>query len=130
MGIEDNLLCHHVLNGIHNVGQFSDTGGLDDDAVRPELIQDLTQGCFKITHQRAADTAGVHLVDLDTGILQESAVNPDLPEFIFNQYDLLPLQGFFNQFFDQCCFSGAKKAGDNIYFCHVHPPFQTNLILA
>ena len=35
----------------------------------------------------------------DAGILQESADNTNLPEFIFNQYNLLPLECLFQEFF-------------------------------
>ena len=55
-------------------------------------INYLTQGFSEITYQRAADAPGVHLTDLDAGFFEESAVNANLPELIFDQYDLLSFE--------------------------------------
>ena len=52
-----------------NIRKLSNAGGLDDDAVRVELLNNLTQSCIKVTNQRAADASGIHLCDIDAGIL-------------------------------------------------------------
>ena len=83
-----------------------------------ELRHDLLQCLAKVPHQGAADAPGVHLADLHPGVLQEAAVDADLAELVFNEDDLLPLQGLVQELFDEGGFSGAKEAGDHIYCCH------------
>ena len=57
-------------------------------------VNHLTQGFSEIPYQRAADAPGVHLPDLDAGFFEEPGVYADLPEFIFDQYDLLSFECF------------------------------------
>ena len=64
------------------------------------LLHDLVQGLAEVPHQGAADAAGVHLGDLDAGLLEEAAVNADLAELVFDQHDLLALQGVLQQLFN------------------------------
>ena len=59
----------HALDSAGHVGQLADAGGLDDDAVRVVLLHHLLQSGAEIAHQRAADAAGVQLIDLDAGLL-------------------------------------------------------------
>ena len=75
-------------------------------------------GLAEVPHQRAADAPGVHLGDLHPGVLEEAAVNADLTELVFDENDLLPLQGLVQQLFDECGLSGPQKAGDHVDFCH------------
>ena len=93
-------------------------GGLDEDAVRGELLMDLAQSLVEVTHQRAADAAGGHLADLHAGILQETAVDADLPELVFNEYQLLALIGLAEHLLDERGLTGAQKARYNVDFCH------------
>ena len=72
------------------------------------------QRLAKIANQRTANTAGIHLRNVDTCILQEATVNTDLTKLIFDQNKLFALVGFRNHLFDQCCFASAKKSGKNI----------------
>ena len=55
-------------------------------------VQHLPQRLAEVAHQGAADAAGVHLGDLDAGVLEKAAVNADLTELIFDQNDLLRLR--------------------------------------
>lgn len=67
--VELRALYSGALYGADDVGQLSDARRLDDDAVGGILCRDLPERLCKIAHERAADTAGIHLGDLDSGIL-------------------------------------------------------------
>ena len=101
-----------------DIGQLAHTGGFNDHTVRMILRDHLLQSLTKVTNQAAANTAGVHLGNIDTGILQETAVNTDLAELILDQHQLLSAVTFRDHFLNQCRFSGAQKAGINIDFGH------------
>ena len=112
------LFCD-IVDRAHNVIELADAGGLDQDPFGCELAHNFLEGCIKISDQGAADAAAVHLADLDAGFFQETAVDADLAEFIFDQDDPGSRQRVLEQFFDQCCFSCPQKSGDNIYFRHL-----------
>ena len=97
---------------------YAHAGGLDDDAVGVVLLHHLLQGGAEVAHQRAADAAGVQLVDLDAAFLQKAAVNADLAELVLDQHHLLAGKGLFDELFDQGSFTGTKEAGENIDFGH------------
>ena len=82
------------------------------------LLQDLDQRPPEIAHQRAADAAGVHLVDLDAGLLHKAAVDADLTEFVLNEDDLLSGVGFLDHFLDQGRLACAQETGVNVNNCH------------
>ena len=63
------------------------------------------KGTAEIPYQSTADTAGIHLRNLNTGILKEAAVNADLSEFIFDQNNLLSWKNILYQLLDKCCLS-------------------------
>ena len=89
------------------------------------LLNDLTERAAEVAHERAADTAGVHLRDLHAGLFQESAVHGDLTELIFNEHDLLAAIGLRNELFDKRRLSGAEEAGENVDLCHgKHPRYK------
>ena len=85
-------------------------------------LDDLLQVLAEVSHQAAADAAGVQLIDLDAGLSHEAAVDADLAELVLDQDDLLTLESFLNQLFDQRGFTGTQKAGENVdlglVFCH------------
>ena len=87
-----------------------------------KLLHHLFQRFRKIPNQAAADTAGIHLRDIDPGFLQKSAVDADFTEFIFDQNNLLTGEHILNQLFDQCCLTCPKKSRDDIDLCH-NPSF-------
>ena len=111
-------MLSHTLHSAGDIAQLAHTGGLDDDAVGVVLLHHLLQGGAEIAHQRAADAAGVQLVDLDAAFLQKAAVNADLAELVLDQNDLLAGKGLFDELFDQGSFTGTKEAGENIDFGH------------
>ena len=83
------------------------------------LLQDLHQGTAEVAHKGAADAAGVHLVDLDAGLLHKAAVDADLTEFVLNEDDLLSGVGFLDHFLDQGRLACAQKTGVNVDDCHI-----------
>ena len=119
----DSIAQHHIVSGdlLHSsdhVGQLAHAGGLDDDSIRMVLADDLLQRLAEITHQTAANAAGVHFGNVNAGILQKAAINADLTEFVLDQHQLLAPVGFLNHFFDQRGLAGSQKAGINIDLCH------------
>ena len=115
---QGDFLIGDLVHCADNIRQLAHTGGLDEDAVRVILLDDLSQGLAEVAHQRAADAAGVHLGDVDAGVLQEAAVNADLAEFVLNEDQLLALVGLGDHFLDQGSLAGAQEAGVDIDFCH------------
>ena len=112
-------MLRHALHGAGHIAQLANAGRLDDDAVGVVLLHHLLQSGAEIAHQRAADAAGVQLVDLNAAFLQETAVNADLAELVLDQHHLLACKGLGDQLFDQGSFAGAKEAGEDIDFSHV-----------
>ena len=102
----------------NDIAKLANTGGFNHDPVGMVLFDHLGQCLAKIAYQAAADTAGVHLSDVDTGILQKTAVNADLTKFIFNQHKLFSNIGFLDHFLDQRCLTCAKKTRVNVNFSH------------
>ena len=90
-------VCHRL----DNVAQFPDTRGLDDDSVGGILRRHFLQRLGEIPDEGTADTTRVHLGDIHACVLQKSAVDTDLAEFVFNQYDFLSCVRFLNEFFDE-----------------------------
>ena len=113
----------HTFHSTGHVGQLAHAGRLDQDAVRVVLLHHLLQSGAEIAHQRAADAAGVQLIDADAGLLQKAAVNADLAKFVLDQHDLLSGKGLLDQLFDKSGLTGAQKAGENIDLGHVYASF-------
>ena len=112
----------HALHSAGDVAQLADARRLDQDTVGVVGFHDLLQRLAEVADQAAADAAGVQLVDLNACLAHKAAVNADLAEFVFDQHDLLPGEGFFDELFDQRGFACAQKAGKNVdfrfLFCH------------
>ena len=108
----------YLFHSADDIGQLTNTGGLDDHTVGMILGNNLLQSLAEIAHQAAADATGIHLSDVDTGILQEAAVDADLAEFIFDENQLLATVSFCDHFLDKGGFTGTQKAGVNIDLCH------------
>ena len=115
-----NIIGGDLLHSADNIGQFADTGGFNNDAVRIVLLNDLGQCLAEVTHQRAANASGVHLGNIDAGILQETAVNADFTELIFNQNQFLSGIGLLDHLLDEGGLTGAQKARININFHKKH----------
>ena len=120
---EGHIVGRDLAHGADDVGELADTRRLDEDAVGVILGDDLFERSSEIAHQRAADAAGVHLGDVDAGFLQETAVDADFTELIFDQNELLPVVRFLDHFLDERRFAGAEKTGVNINFCHTKNTF-------
>ena len=114
----------HAFHSAGHIGELAHAGGLDDDAVGVVLLHHLLQGGAEIAHQRAADAAGVQLVDLDAGLLEEAAVNADLAELVLDQHHFLACKGLLDQFFDQGGFAGTQETGEDINFGHDQMPLS------
>ena len=128
------LHVRHVLDGVlhrhDHIAELAHAGGLDEDAVRLELLVHFLQRLVEIAHQRAADAAGGHLTDLHAAVLQKAAVDGDLAELVFDQHQLFTLIGLRQQLFDQRGFAGTQKAGNNVNFCHIIPFFSSAVVAA
>ena len=111
-------LTGHLAHRLGHIGELAYAGGLNEDAVGVVLFQHLAQGLAEVAHQGAADTARVHLGDLNAGVPQETAVDADLPKFVLNQNDFLAGEGLGNEFFNQRGLARPQKAGDNINGSH------------
>ena len=96
-----------LLDSSHYVRELADTGWLDEDTVRRELVDDFLQRGAEVADEGAADAAGVHLRHLDAGLLHKAAVNADLAEFVLNEHQLLSVVTIGNEFLDESCFPGA-----------------------
>ena len=96
-----------LLNSGNDIGEFTDAGGLDEDPVRSELVDDFLQRGAEVADERAADAARVHLGDLDAGFLEKTAVNADLAEFVLDEDELLSVVAIGDEFLDKSGFSGA-----------------------
>ena len=116
---QGNRIAGNLVYGTNNVRQLAYTRGLNDDPVGSILLNNLSQRLAEVTHQRAANAARIHLGNVDTSILQESAVNTDFTKFVFNQDQFLALIGLLNHFLDQSGLAGSQKAAVNINFRHI-----------
>ena len=115
---QGHIIAGDLLHSCNNIGQLANTGRLNKNAVGMVFFNDLFQRLAKVAHQRAANAAGVHLRNVDTGILQETAINTDLAKLVLNEDQLLALVAFLDHFLDQCGFTSAQKARINIDFSH------------
>ena len=116
--IQDRPVNICPLCRTNNIGKLTDTRGLNDDTIGLKLLVNLGKRLGKITDERAAYTTGIHLGNINAGILQKSAVNTDLAEFVLNQHDLFTHVSFFKKLFNQRSLSRTEKSRKNIYFCH------------
>ena len=121
-GVQLDVGVVQTLDRTDDVGQLAHAGGLDEDAVGLVLRQDLLQSLTEVTHQAAADAAGVHLGDLHAGILEETAVDANLAELVLNEDQLFALVGFLDQLLDEGGLTGSQETGKDINFGHDIPP--------
>ena len=81
-------------------------------------VHDLLERLGEVADQRAADAAGVHFGDLDTGVLQKAAVNGDLAELVLDEHELLSLVALVDELADKSGLARTEEAGKNVYSCH------------
>ena len=115
---QGHFLVGHLVHSTDDIGQLANAGGLNQNPVRMVLVNHLLQSLAEVAHQGAADAAGVHLGDVDAGILQETAVNADLAEFVLNQNQLLTGIGLFDHFLNEGGLACTQEATVNINFGH------------
>ena len=111
-------VLHGVLHRHDHVAELAHAAGLDEDAVRVELLMYVLQRLVEVAHQRAADAPGGHFADLHAGVLQEPTVNADLAELVFDQYQLLAGEGLGQQLLDKGRLTCAQKSGNDVDLCH------------
>ena len=111
-------VLHGVLHRHDHVAELAHAAGLDEDAVRVELLMYVLQRLVEVAHQRAADAPGGHFTDLHAGVLQEPTVNADLTELVFDQYQLLAGEGLGQQFLDKSRLTCAQESGNDVDLCH------------
>ena len=116
---EADIRSRNALHRTDHVAELAYAGRLNEDAVGLIICDDLRQRTAKVAHERAADAAGVHLVDLDACLLHEAAVDADLTEFVLNENELFAAIGFADHFFDERGLAGAEKTGKNINCRHL-----------
>ena len=80
-------------------------------------IEDLTWEVYYDTLVEQCEQ-GVDYFTIHAGILQETAVDADLPELVFNEYQLLALIGLAEHLLDERGLTGAQKTRYNVDFCH------------
>ena len=107
-----------ALHGADDVGELTHARGLDEDTIRSVLSQHLRQRLTEVSYKGAADTARIHLIDLDACLRKKAAVDTDLTEFVLDKDKLLTCVGLGDELLDKGCFTGAEKAGENINFSH------------
>ena len=115
---ERDALVRNALYSTDDVAELADAGRLDEDAVGMIVGDDLLQRAAKVADERAADAAGVHLVDLNAGVLHEAAVNADLTELIFDEDDLFTLIGLADHLFNERGLARAEESGVNVNGSH------------
>ena len=113
-----HLVIGHFIHSSDHIGKLTHAGRLNYDPVRIIFCDHLSQCLAEITHQAAANAAGIHLRNMDACILQKATVNTDLTKFIFDQYQFLSTIAFGDHFLDQRGFTGTEKPGINIDLCH------------
>ncbi len=64
------------------------------------LIDHLLKRSGEIADQAAADAAGIHLVDLNTGFLHKPTVDANLAKFVLDQHKLLSGIRLFDELFN------------------------------
>ena len=75
----------NALNCSYYVRELAYTGGFDEDPVRCELFDYILQSGAEVAYETAADATGIHLCDVDAGFLEETAVDTDLAELVFDE---------------------------------------------
>ena len=114
LGINDGAVAVKLkavnrLDDTEDVGQFADAGRLDQNVIGMVGVTYLCKCSLEVALQRAADAAAVDFVDDDAGIFEESSVDADFAEFIFDEDNLFIFEYVFEKFLNQCCFPCSEK---------------------
>ncbi len=90
-----------------NVGKLADARRFYKDTVGAVFRINLFQSFRKVADERTADTARIEFVYLNARVLQKSAVDAYLSEFVFYQYEFFACISFLYKFFDKRGFACA-----------------------
>ena len=74
-----------------NVAKLANAGRFNYNPIGRKLLVHLFKCLGKIANERAANTAGIHLGNLNSGILHKSAVNANFTKLVFYKNKLLAL---------------------------------------
>jgi hypothetical protein len=99
-----------LKNGFSNVRELTYARGLDKDSVGGVLVYHLLECFAEISNERAADAARIHLGYFYSRILEKSAVNTYLTEFIFDKNYLLALIRLVDQTVYKRSFACTEKS--------------------
>ena len=117
-GIYAYIVVLGIIDCRDNVRQLAHAGGLNNDSVGLIGFDRFLERLGEIAHQATADTAGVHLGNLDAALLQKSAVHTYLTELVLDKHQLLALEHIADKSLYKSCFSRTQKAGNYINLCH------------
>ena len=118
-----NVVAFNLCNSTEYVGKLAYTGRLDYNSVGVKFFDNLRHSFAEIADKAAADATGIHFRYLYSGILQKSAVDAYLTEFVFDKHDFFACISFLDKLFDKRCFAGTQETGKNIYFCQFNHSF-------
>ena len=116
--VEHRAVRRRVLHGANDIRKFPNARRLDENTIGSIFFENFAERLAEVTHERTANAPAVHFVDDDSRVLQESAVDADLPEFIFDQNEFFARVSLFQQFFNQRGFPRSQKARKNVDFSH------------
>ena len=108
--VDLDVLISEVLNGNYYVRQLADARWLDKNSVRAVFLDYFLERATEIADEGTADATRVHLVNLYSCILEETAVHSDFSEFVLYEDDLFVTVSLSDEFLYQCCFAGSEKA--------------------
>ena len=107
-----------ALDGGEDFAQLAHAGRLNQQAVRMILRNQIIDRLLEVAHQRAADAAGIQLINDDARILHKAAVHADFAIFIFQQDDFFLRNAARQQLFDERRFARAQKTRNNVDLNH------------
>ncbi len=107
----------------NDVGKLADARGLNDYSVGVIGVYRLSECLREVADKAAADAAGVHFGDIDSRILQKTAVDAYLTEFVLDEHKLLATVCLRNHFFDESRLARSQKARIYVNF-HFFSPFR------
>ena len=109
-----------ALDGSEDFAQLAHAGRLNQQAVRMILRNQVINRLLEVAYQRAADAAGIQLINDDARILHKAAIHADFAIFIFQQNDFFLRNAARQQLFDERRFARAQKTRNNVDLNHSH----------
>ena len=107
-----------ALDSGEDFAQLAHAGRLNQQAVRMILRNQVINRLLEVAHQRAADAAGIQLINDDARILHKAAIHADFAIFIFQQDDFFLRNAACQQLFDERRFARAQKTRNNVDLNH------------